>query len=128
MVSVIETPFRTALMAGLGGLHRATAGQETAACRAVGVAADVLALVPLTPLHQGAVAERFPAGRSKSLPTIQDQQESLGDVEAPFDQGPEERCQHLLVLGVRLDKAQEAFLPRRRSRPPQPRLRYRVNC
>ena len=26
-------------MAGLGGLHRATAGQETAACRAVGVAA-----------------------------------------------------------------------------------------
>ena len=39
MVSVIETPFRTALMAGLGGLHRATAGQETAACRAVGVAA-----------------------------------------------------------------------------------------
>ena len=35
MVSVIETPFRTALMAGLGGLHRATAGQETAACRAV---------------------------------------------------------------------------------------------
>ena len=39
MVSVIEAAFRTALMAGLGTLHRAPAGQETAACRAVGVAA-----------------------------------------------------------------------------------------
>ena len=39
MVPVIEAPFRTALMAGLGGLHRAAAGQGPAARRAVGVAA-----------------------------------------------------------------------------------------
>ena len=31
------------------------------------------------------------------------------ETEAPLDQGPEERGQHLLVLGVRLDKAQEPF-------------------
>ena len=38
MVSVIEAPFPTALMAGLGGLHRAPAGQGPATHRAVGVA------------------------------------------------------------------------------------------
>ncbi len=38
MVPVIEAPFRTALMAGVGGLHRAAARQNTTACRAVGVA------------------------------------------------------------------------------------------
>ena len=39
----------------------------------------------------------------------------MGDIEAPLDQGPEERGQHLLVLGVRLDKAQEPFVPRHRD-------------
>ena len=39
MVPVIEAPFRTALMAGLGGLHRSAAGQGPARHRAVGVAA-----------------------------------------------------------------------------------------
>ena len=39
MVPVIEAPFRTALMAGLGGLHRAAAGQGPAPRRAVGMAA-----------------------------------------------------------------------------------------
>ncbi len=39
MVPVIEAPFRTALMAGLGGLHRAAAGQGPATRYAVGVAA-----------------------------------------------------------------------------------------
>jgi len=39
MVPVIEASFRTAPMAGLGGLHRAPAGQGPAARRAVGVAA-----------------------------------------------------------------------------------------
>ena len=39
MVSVIEASFRTALMAGLGTLHRAPAGLGPAVCRAVGVAA-----------------------------------------------------------------------------------------
>ena len=38
MIPVIEAPFRTALMAGLGGLHRAAAGQGPAVRRAVGVA------------------------------------------------------------------------------------------
>ena len=38
MIPVIEAPFRTALMAGLGGLHRAAAGQGPAVRRAAGVA------------------------------------------------------------------------------------------
>ena len=60
--------------------------------------------VPLTPLHQGAVAEGFPHGRPESLAAIHDHQKPLGDIEAPLDQGPEERGQHLLVLRVRRTK------------------------
>ena len=75
----------------------------------------VLALVPLTPLHQGAVAEGLPPGRPEPLAAIYDHQKPLGNIEAPLDQGPEERGQHLLVLGVRLDKAQEPFVPRHRD-------------
>ena len=71
--------------------------------------------MPLTPLHQGAVAEGGPHGRPEPLAAIYDHQKPLGNIEAPLDQGPEERGQHLLVLGVRLDKAQEAFLPRHRD-------------
>ena len=38
MVAVVEAPFPTALMPGLGGVHRTAAGQRPAARRAVGVA------------------------------------------------------------------------------------------
>ena len=55
----------------------------------------VLALVPLTPVHQGAVVEGFPHGRPEPLAAIHDHQKPLGDIEAPLDQGPEERGQHL---------------------------------
>ena len=51
MVPVIEAPFRTALMAGVGGLHRAAARQHTAACRAVGVA--TVAAAPLALVLRG---------------------------------------------------------------------------
>ena len=75
----------------------------------------VLARVPWTPLHQGAVAEGVPHGRPEPLAAIYDHQKPLGNIEAPLDQGPEERGQHLLVLGVRLDQAQAPFVPRHRD-------------
>ena len=43
----------------------------------------VLARVPLTPLHQGAVAEGLPHGRPEPLAAIDDHQKPLGNIEAP---------------------------------------------
>ena len=61
------------------------------------------------------MAESLSHSRPEPLAAIHDHQQPLGDIEAPLDQGPEERGQHLLVLRVRLDDAQEPFVPRHRD-------------
>ena len=84
--------------------------------------------MPLAPLDQGPVPEGLPNGRSQPLAAVKDHQHALGDVEAPLDQRPQERRQHLRVLGVRFDEAQEAFFPRYRhaQRDDHRRVRERL--
>ena len=72
----------------------------------------VFARGPLAPVDQGPVPEGLPNGRPEPLPAVEDHQRALGDIEAALDQRPQKRGQHPLVLCVRFDKAQKAFLPR----------------
>ena len=56
------------------------------------------------------MAEGLPDRRPQPFAAVEDHQHALGDVKAPFDQRAQERRQHPLVLRVRFDEAQEAFL------------------
>ena len=79
------------------------------------IADHVLPLVPLTPLDHGAATESLPNGRPEPFAAVEDHQHALRDVEAPLKQRPQERRQHLRVLRVGFDEAQEAFLSRHRD-------------
>ena len=75
------------------------------------VAHHILALVPLAPVHQRAVAEHFLDRRSQALAPVENHEQPVRRIKTAVDQRTQEGRQNLRVLRVRLHEAQEAFLP-----------------
>ena len=71
---------------------------------------DVLALVPLTALDQGLGSEHRLNGGAQPLGPVDDAEEAGLRPQPPLYQRPQERRTHRLVLGGRLDEAQELLL------------------
>src|SRR5437867_3962865 len=88
------------------------------------VAHHVLALVPHAALHQRFLLEHLAHRRAQALAAVDHHQQSLREVEAPLDQRAQEEREHLLVLGVGLDEAQESLGAI--ARDPQPDHQRRV--